>query len=90
MLKNKIFILCTIFYVACGRIYDNADVYIKTVSGHEYSCKNCTIYLDESLHWDEDEISIIKYIDNYYVSEEFEIYKSKISEIRIKLNRKNE
>ena len=86
MNKEKILMLLFIFFITCGKVYEDAEVYIKTVSGYEYTCKKCDVYLTESPHWDEDEISVVKYVEGYSANEEFEIYKSKISEIRIKLN----
>ena len=87
MKYSKVIAILFLFFTACGMAYQGADVYIKTVSGHEYTCKNCSVYLSESLHWDEDRISVVEYIEGFYVNKEFEISKSKIAEIRIKLNR---
>ena len=89
MKRIKLLAILFLVFMACGKIYDNADVYIKTTSGHEFACKGCSVYLDEAADWAHDDISVINYIDGYYGSEEFTISKSKIAEINIKINHRD-
>ena len=66
--------------INCNHIYDNADIYIKTIDGKEYTCKRCTMSESEELHWTDDILKV------HGKASSISVKKDKIDTLKIKLH----